>query len=457
MKSAGVNRSLRLVVVDSDPRARTYVRTAFGERDIRVVGEADDVKNGMRFIRGLQPDVVLLELPDNASETMDAVRRIKDEFPETGVILSRANPSPQLILSGMRAGAQEFVGRPIDGPELEKAIGHVRRQMARAGAAGTPRGRVVSVFSAKGGVGGTSVCVNLAVALAQRNDGRTALVDLNFQMGDLGLMLNQPPRYSLTECFVDARVDESRLRSVLSEHESGVAVLTVATSPEIGEEITRDHIVDLFASLSTLFDHIVVDVGRQLDDRTVEVLELSDEILLLSTLDLPAVRNASRYLAMFDRLDLDRDRVRLVLNRCHKKAHLGVKDIEAALGTTVFWALPNDYEPVATGIDHGEPAVLRSRRTRIARSLRELAAAIAEPQEVDAEPQPEKAPKPAPPATPGADIRPGEVERKEMKSVETPVEREHRTEREIRGPANVTRRNAVTGSNVSVHVDLPGF
>lgn len=454
MKSAGMNRSLRLVVIDGDPRARSYVRAALGERDIRVVGEAADVGTGMRFIRGLQPDVVVVELPDNASDTMDAVRRIKEEFPEIGVILSRANPSPQLILSGMRAGAQEFVGRPVDGPELEKAIGHVRRQMTRGVAPGSARGRVVSVFSSKGGVGGTSVSVNLAVALARREGARTALVDLSFQMGDLGLMLNQPPRYSLTDCLVDGRLDNARLRSVLSQHESGVAVLTVATSPEIGEEITRDHLVDLFGTLSNLFDHVVVDVGRQLDDRTVEVLELSDEILLLSTLDVPAVRNASRYMAMFNRLDIDRERVRLVLNRVHKKARIGVRDVEAALGTSVFWTLPNDYEPMSTGIDHGEPAVLRSRRSRITRSVRELVAALANARSDVAETKPEPAvPPPAP--DPGFERSPG-FERREMRSVEAPAEKN--VADEMRNPAPSTvRRTTVSGGGVSVSVDLPGF
>jgi pilus assembly protein CpaE len=442
MKAAGVNRVPRLVIIDSDPRTRAYARTALGEKDVRVVGEAEDVSSGMRFIRGLQPDVAVIELPDNATATMEALRKIKDEFPELGIILSRHEPSPQLILSGMRAGAQEFVSRPIDGPELLKAIGNVRRQMVRVATAAPERGRIVSVFSSKGGVGGTCVAVNLAVALSGASEARTVVVDLNMQMGDLGLMLNQPPRFSLTDALVDDRVDESRLRSVVCQHESGVNVLTVATGPEVGEEIQKHHLIDLFGTLANLYDFVVVDMGRVLDDRTAEVLELSNDILLLATLDVPAVRNASRYLGILDRLNIDRDRIRLVLNRVHKKARLNVRDVEAALGMETFWTIPNDYEPVSTGIDHGTPAVIKSRRARVSRNFRQLAAALVEPQVEEHQQVAADAPAASAPETPAetpAEPVANELERKQMRI------------------ADPRPHPSASISSANVNVDLPGF
>jgi pilus assembly protein CpaE len=373
MKAASRNRSIRLVIIDSDPRARAYVRQSFIDHDVRVVGEADDVKSGMRFVRGLVPDVVLIELPENASETMEALKTIRDEHPEVGVIVSRHDPSPQLILSGIRAGAQEFVSRPIDFPELERAIEHVRRVMMKTTLPVHKRGTVVSVFSGKGGIGASSVAANLAVALAGHKDTRTALVDLSFQIGDLGLMLDEPPRYSLVDALSEGRLDESRLRSVLTQHGCGVNLLTVAASPELGEEITRHHMIELFGILTGIFDFVVVDVGRQLDDRTAEVLDLSDEILMLCTLDIPSIRNASRYLDVFQKMDLDRERFRLVINRYQKKTRLAPKDAEEALGMSIFWTIPNDFEPMSIGIDSGAPAVLNSRRSKVAKNLKELA------------------------------------------------------------------------------------
>jgi len=373
MSSDNGNRTLRLILIDSDRRARSYIKRSFTEKSVRIIGEADDIKSGLRLIRGLQPDVVLIELPENASETMEAVKKLRSEQPGTGIILSKHDPSPHLILSGMRAGAQEFVGRPVDAPELERALDRVRRLTSAVGPNRRNNGLVISVFAGKGGIGATSAAANLAVALSDGGEAKAVLVDLSFQMGDLGLMLDRPAKYSLPDALTEGKLDESKLRSVLSQHDSGVSLLTAAASPEIGEEITRHHVVELFGLLHTMFDFVVVDIGRQLDDRIVEVLELSDVILMLTTLEVPAIRNTSRYLEIFERLELDRDKIRLVVNRFQKKAAISIKNVESALGMEVFWKVPNDFAQMRMGIDGGTPVVMKTSRSKLAKSFQQLA------------------------------------------------------------------------------------
>lgn len=160
---------------------------------------------------------------------------------------------------------------------------------------------------------------------------------------------------------------------MLVQHTSGVYLLTVVSNLEIAEEINRHHIVELFGTLSTLFDYVVVDVGRHLDDRTVEVLELSQAILLMSSMDLPTNRNVSRYLDIFDRLKIDRDKMHLVVNRFHKKGRITPGDIEEALQMDVFWKIPNDFQPMSLAIDGGTPAVIEAPRSKVARSFFGLA------------------------------------------------------------------------------------
>lgn len=378
MAAAGKNRILRLVVVDSDRAARKYIKESIGENGTRVIGEAGDAKAGLRLVRGLQPDLVLLELPASASHTIEIVRKIREELPDTGIIISSHESSPQLILSCIRAGAQEFVTRPIDVQELEKAIEHVRKLLERMISSGKKRGTVLSVFSSKGGTGATSVAVNLGVALANREDTRSVLVDLSFQMGDLSLMLDTPPSHDLTDAFEEGALDEAKLRAMLTQHPSGVYILTVAATPEVGEDITRDHIVELFGTLCTIFDYVIVDVGRHLDDRTIEALELSHAILLMSSQDLPTVRNVSRYLDIFDRLKLERERMHLIVNRFSKKARLNTGDVEKALDMEVFWTIPNAFQPMSLGIDEGSPAVLEAPRSKLAQSFRDLANCLSE-------------------------------------------------------------------------------
>jgi pilus assembly protein CpaE len=364
---------MRLVVIDSDRRTRIYVERCLGENGVRIIGEAEDVNSGLRLVRGLQPDAVLLELPANASETVEAIRKIREEQPDTGIILSSYESSPQLILSCVRAGAQEFISRPIDTTELQKAMEHIRKLAERSVGRARHRGTILSVFSGKGGVGTTSVVANLGVALANRGDAKTILVDMSFQMGDLGLMLDEPPRYSLPDAFDDDVLSETKLQSVMAEHESGAYVMTVAASPEIAEGITRQQIASLLGTLTNMFDYIVIDVGRHLDDRTFEAMELSDAIMMMSMQDVPTIRNVSRYLEILERLEIERDKVRLIVNRYQKKNRLTLKDVEAALDLETFWTIPNDFHPVSTGIDGGVPAVIEAPRSKVAQSFKDLA------------------------------------------------------------------------------------
>jgi pilus assembly protein CpaE len=413
MSGDNSNRTLRLILIDSDRRARSYVKRSFSDRSVRIIGEADDIKSGLRLIRGLQPDVILVELPENASETMEAVRKLRSEMPDIGIILSKHDPSPHLILSGIRAGAQEFVGRPVDAPELEKAVDRIRKMMATSVSSKKNHGSVISVFSGKGGIGATSVAANLAVALSDHCEASAVLVDFSFQMGDLGLMLDQPAKYSLLDAMNEGKLDESKLHSVLSQHSSGVSLLTVAASPEIGEEITRHHIIEMFGILNTIFDFVVVDIGRQLDDRIVEVLELSDTVIMLTTLEVPAIRNTSRYLEIFDRLELERDKIHLVVNRYHKKSKLSIKDLESALGLDVFWKIPNDFAQVRMGIDGGIPVVMRNSRSKVARSFKQFADCLCEEAEEQTQPEPV-------PVQNTLQIRTNRIARKEMVNVKSP-------------------------------------
>ena len=146
----------------------------------------------------------------------------------------------------------------------------------------------------------------------------------------------------------------------------------------MAEDIARQHIVELFGTLNTLYDVVVVDVGRQLDDCSLEALELSDGIIMLTVQDVPTNRNVSRHKDIFHRLEFDTSKIQLVVNRFHKKSRLSVADIEVALGVDVFWSIPNEFAPMSAGIDAGNPAVLEAPRSKVAQSFRDLAAALSQ-------------------------------------------------------------------------------
>jgi pilus assembly protein CpaE len=367
------NGNLRLVVIDSDAATRARVKRWVGGKGVRVVGESDDARAGLRLARGLQPDLVLLELTPQATSAMELVKQIRAEFPDAGIILSASDASPDLILSSIRAGAQEFVARPIDEAELEKAIDHIKRLNGHAAHAKRRRGRMISVATPKGGTGATSFTANLGLALNERTHSKIALVDMSFTFGDLGVMFDAAPKYSLADALVEGVIEESKLRSVLVSHESGLHILNVASSPEVAEEITRQHVVELMGMLTSMFDYVLIDIGRQLDDRTVEVLELSDDVMLICELDIPTVRNAVCFSGLMEKLKVSRDKLHLVINRYHKKSRLSFDDVETLVGRKVYWSIPNDFLPMSVGIDRGVPAVQDAPKSKVAKSYLDLA------------------------------------------------------------------------------------
>lgn len=372
------SRSLRAILVDNDEHVRQDLKVQLYKSGIKVIGETSDAKSGLRLIRGLEPEVVFMELPANSTDTLAIVGRLQEELPGTSVIVSAHDPTPQMILSSMRAGAREFLPRPVDPQELAKVIDHLRRQKSTVAASGRARGTVISVFATKGGAGATTTACNLATTVAADPDVKVLLVDLNMQMGEIPVHMKLPRRYSIADAVREGTIDQASLRNVMSQHDSGVYVMAGANSPEEAEDISKERLVELFGMLNTMFDYIVVDMDRHIDDRAIEILDLSDLVLLITQLTLPAIRNTMHYLDFFSRLDVDTNKFKIVVNRYHKKYELDLNDLEETVGKQTFWVIPNDFAAVNTAANHGTPVVLSSPRSKVTRNLSKLADTIRE-------------------------------------------------------------------------------
>lgn len=375
---------LSVVLIDRDNLARSTMKNYFSQQGVRVAGEAESLASGLSVIRGLRPNVVVLELGQFPDETLDTVRKLRNDHPNLGVIVTAADASPQLILRSMRAGAQEYLTRPIDTRELGEAVKRIGNLISHAT---RPKvvtsGKLVAVFANKGGVGVTSVATNLAVALARKAGKRTVVVDLNLQMGDVALHFDLRPEYSLADTVSSGNLDESRMRGLLTEHESGVFVLSSPEDPVEAEKISPAVLLEVFGLLKGMFDYIVVDAGHTFDSRVLEVLNLADTILVLSVLDVPTVRNSRRCLELFGQLGYSPDKVKLVVNRFQKKTKVTIEDLEATAASKVFWQVPNDYKTLIEAIDAGEPAVVKAPRSKISKNIDELASELIELSDVD--------------------------------------------------------------------------
>lgn len=366
--------AIKLVIIDSDNSARVAIEATIRpfSDSISILGSAGNFADGMRMIENGVPNVVMLEV-DDIQSGMREVQLICSKFPSTSVIVSSAEKSSDWILSLMRAGAVEYMLRPITQEELKQALQKVGRFFFANSVEDAPRGKTVSVYYPTGGMGTTTVAVNLAASLASEGT-KVALVDLNLYSGDVGTFLDVNPTYTLSSVTSNIdRLDANFLMTVMTRHPSGPFVLTEPNEVDDAISITPDQVHRILEFLRGVFTYVVVDCGGPLAGCNMTIFESSDLILFTTALSLPALQNSKRYLSAMERKGLRKDRVKLVVNRYLAKADIQIKDAERVLGHTVFQTIPNDYLDVVSSINKGMPVVKISPGSAVSKAILNLA------------------------------------------------------------------------------------
>jgi pilus assembly protein CpaE len=309
------------------------------------------------------------------------------------VIIMSVQGERDYLRRAMQAGAREFLIKPFSHDELVAAIRRVYQLEQKKGtflAKASPvqletpvaprssaPGEVILVFSGKGGVGKTLIAINLAVGLAEQTGGRIALIDLDLQFGDVGVMLNLDHSRSITE-LVDGSsgIDEESLREVLANGPAGVKVLLAPISPELADLVNAEHIRALMAELRRTFDFIVVDSSSHLTEFNLEVIELSQRVLVITALTIPAIKDAKLTLKVLESLSVDAETTMLVVNRVDGYADFNQESIEQSLRTAVTVQIPHDPRVIGDAITRGLPFVTANPEAEVSRAVRDLVARI---------------------------------------------------------------------------------
>jgi pilus assembly protein CpaE len=265
----------------------------------------------------------------------------------------------------------------VDSSEAKRAIERLLRLTAAGAAAG---GKVIAVFSNKGGTGTSTLAVNLAVALAQVTNQGVALADFDSQAGEVSLFLNLQPTRTIADLVTgQGKIDSAVVQAALVKHPSGVYVLCEPERPEQTEGITGTRVHEVLAQLTSSFPYVVCDLSHSFNDVSLEIFDSARHILVVTLLNLPAIRSARRCLDVFRQLNYlrDEDKVRLVINRYLPSRDIDVSQLEETLHYPVFWKVPNDYATVIDAVNSGLPVHEVNADSEVARSLRGLAADLA--------------------------------------------------------------------------------
>jgi pilus assembly protein CpaE len=282
----------------------------------------------------------------------------------------------------MLAGAREFLIKPFSSDELVSSIRRVHQlgtsrrqampapsQAAARGALATEAGpklagKIVTVFSAKGGVGCSTVAVNVAISLQQNAASKVAIVDTSLQFGDVGVLLNLYASRTVADLASLAdELDDEIINDIFISHSSGVKVLLAPPRPEVADTVTPGLITDVLERLRTMFDIIIVDTGSVLDDVVLNVLDISDRIIVVTTPEIPSIKNAKLFFEVTEALEYTRNQIIFVLNKADKRINIRAEDIEANIRYKLEGQLPLDERTVTTSVNQGVPYVLSSKNS----------------------------------------------------------------------------------------------
>jgi len=354
-----------LLLVGASPEREAGVRAHLQHlAEVRVEREAAQAV-GAAVQCGAR--IALVDLATDADAALEVIEELVRRLPDVAVVALADAKDPDLILRAMRAGAREFVGLHEAG-----GLGRVVRERGHGARAADSRGKLVSLFPAKGGVGATTLAVNLSGMLVQAGR-RVLLVDLDPHQGDVPVFLDTPSRCSLADVLRNRRrLDREMLSAALSVHGSGVFFLSHSEQIGDAERISPADLTLALGFLAQHFDFVLCDGVRGFDDWSLAAVDASDRVLLVLTQDVPAVRNARRCLELFGQLGCE-GKVKVVVNRHRKNAPLEVRDIAESVGAAIASRVSNDYQTVASAVDRGVMLKDAAPRARVTEDLRLMA------------------------------------------------------------------------------------
>lgn len=359
-------RSLRAAVVSTDARFRDQLKDQLtGDFSIPLRLEISERfvecnDQHLKALKQLGPDIVFIDFQDDPELAVKFTQTLADAIPGQRFIAVGPDISPQLLLSAMRAGVADYIHKPVASSALRESIARVAHLTGRQEARERQPGVIYAFFSPKGGAGATTVATNLAVLLAKQPGKKTLLVDLDLELGETALMLGMRPRFNFVDLVQNFhRMDADLLASFIERHESGVDLLSAPYHPEKAEVVTGEQIRRILLFLRQHYDYVVVDTSKSFSQSTLVAFEQADLVFLVTTADLPSLRNIQRGLPLLRRVVVRGDeQLRLVVNRYDPGDQISPADIERTLGLKVFWKLSNDYEAVIGSLNSGQPIVL---------------------------------------------------------------------------------------------------
>jgi len=388
-------QKIRVLIVDDVADTRENVRKLLQfEPDVEVVGVAKSGKEGIQLSKEYDPDVVLMDINMPDIDGISATETIIRERSHVQVVILSVQGDPNYMRRAMLAGARDFLTKPPMADELISAIrragemswqerskaAHVNAMPSVAGTASLAgvtslsQGKVITVYSPKGGTGCTTIAVNLALTL-HNDDTQVALVDGNLQFGDVAVFMNEQGKNTVLDLALRANeLDPEIVNDVMTKHAtSGLHILAAPSRPEQAEQVSGDQFIQVIEYLRQLYAYVIIDTTPMLTDVTLGSIEESDLVILIATQDIPSIKNARLFLDLLLSLGIGRERVLFVMNKMDKRIAITPERVGSNLKQSVSATIPLDEKSVIPAVNRGVPFILDNRTMPAARGILALA------------------------------------------------------------------------------------
>ena len=367
---------VRLATVDPNDVSRATLKNMLVGIDmVWLEAECSRYETFLKEIRQSKPDLAIVALDADAEQGLQVVADLKQEMPDLHVLCSSSSQEGSLILRAMRNGASEFLNSPIQLDDFMAALDRIRQQLGgRDGETESRSSQMYTVGGVSGGIGCTSLAVNMACVMAQEAENNVVLLDLDVTLGDADVWLDIITDYTIQDVAENiSRLDFSLLKRSLTKHECGVYLLPRPMHVETKPVITPDELRRFVALLRATFSHVIVDISKAYGPLDLAALEMSDRVVMMTQLDLSSLRNVGKLMQMFDQQPGLSGKTEIVVNR------MGLADTEISLnkaletiGREVYWQLPNDYATMIDCRNNGVPLISHAPKAKLTGSISAL-------------------------------------------------------------------------------------
>lgn len=368
--------AMRLAIVDPNDSSREALKaTLLHIESIWLEADCSRYDFFADVVEESKPDIGIVNLDSDSERAIELIEDFTARFPEIGLIVTSHSSDGQMILRAIRAGAKEFIGTPIAAPDLVAALDRIGR--GRPASSGGPKKRtshIVAVCGSSGGVGSTSIAVNLATVLSAYSELSVALVDLDLALGDTDVFLDMIPEHTIMDLVQNhQQLDLTFVKRSMARHQSGVSLLPRPIHLDENRMIDPTSLTQIMNLLRATYQFVIVDLSKSYTDIDIEAMHLADTILLVTQLDLPSLRNVVRILVSLRDLKLD-SKVQIVVNRVGlDSGQISLKRAKETLGREIYWQVPNDYGVMVQVRNNGVPLLQQAPKAAITASFKNLA------------------------------------------------------------------------------------